>query len=461
LSFRISTLLQAVSSGDEDAVNAIIGGGADVNACNDSGQTPLILAVIAGHSQILPRLIRAGANPLVCDNTGLNAIDWAERKGRTDLARSLSQQLNLSTAPFETVATKPKSTRDSAEPPPSESVSPDEKSRRFVAGLKQRLEEKADLRKRASVPLEPIRLDAIENPKPTAEQKQTSDFTSEISSPMRPAVPEVLGTVKSQDVIETSKPPEHKQLSDFTSENSIPIRPAVPEVLETVKSQDVIETSKPPEHKQISDLTSENSIPIWSAIPEKLEPPLSTASPSKPSARKRCPQCNRIYNSELLAYCAHHVVPLVDINEPVVTAKPKNSTPLFWLLVLITLFVATLAGLFLTNLLFKSSAPPNSPPATVVTTNTRKGIPIVGRELAGKEVVLPEAEAPTNAVKEAISVTVRIKIDKGGRVYWASSSRGEKSLRESAKKAAKQSIFLAEKFGARGAKGTITYTFKP
>ena len=422
MSFRISTLLQAVSSGDEDAVNAIIGGGADVNACNAGGQTPLILAVIAGHSQILPPLLRAGANPLVCDNTGLNAIDWAERKGRTDLARSLSQQLNLSTAPFETVATKPKSTRDSAEPPPSESVSPDEKSRRFVAGLKQRLEEKADLRKRASVPLEPKRLDAIENPKPTAEQKQTSDFTSEISSPMRPAVPEVLGTVKSQDVIETSKPPEHKQ---------------------------------------ISDLTSENSIPIWSAIPEKLEPPLSTASPSKPSARKRCPQCNRIYNSELLAYCAHHVVPLVDINEPVVTAKPKNSTPLFWLLVLITLFVATLAGLFLTNLLFKSSAPPNSPPATVVTTNTRKGIPIVGRELAGKEVVLPEAEAPTNAVKEAISVTVRIKIDKGGRVYWASSSRGEKSLRESAKKAAKQSIFLAEKFGARGAKGTITYTFKP
>jgi FOG: Ankyrin repeat len=425
LSFRITALLQAVSSGDEDAVNAIIGRGGDVNACNDGGQTPLILAVIAGHSQILPSLLRAGANPLVCDNTGLNAIDWAERKGRTDLARSLSQQFNLSTAPFETAATKPRLTPDSAEPLHSESVSPDEKSRKFVAGLKQRLEEKAALRRKtASVPLEPVQSqDAFENPKPTAEQKHISDFTSEIQSPRQSAAPEKLEPVQSQDAIEKPKTTaEQKHISDFTSEISTPSRSAVPDV---------------------------------------LEPSLSIASPSKPSARKRCPECNRIYNSELLAYCAHHVVPLVDINAPVVTAKPKNSTPLFWSLVLITLFAATLAGMFLTNLLFKNPAPPaNSPPAALVITNSRKGIPVVGRELAGKEVVLPEAEAPTNAVKEPISVTVRIKIDKGGRVYSASTTRGEKSLRKSAMTAAKQAIFSTEKLGGRGGEGTITYTFK-
>jgi len=425
LSFRISALLQAVSSGDEEAVNAIICGGGDVNACNAGGQTPLILAVIAGHSKILPPLLRAGANPLVCDNTGLNAIDWAERKGRTDLARSLSQQLDLSTAPFETVVTKPKSTLDSAEPPRSESVSPDEKSRKFVAGLKQRLAEKAELRKTLSVPFEPVATqDTIENPKPVSEQKHISDFTSEVSIPKRSAVPEELESLQSQDATENPKTtPEQKHISDFMSEVSTPSR---------------------------------------SSDPEVLEAPLATASPSKPSARKRCPECNRIYNSELLAYCAHHVVPLVDINEPAVTAKAKDSTPLFWSLVLITLFAATLAGMFLTDLLFRNPAPPpNNSPATLVITNSRKGIPVVDRELAGKAVVLPEAEAPINPVKEPSSVTVRIKIDKGGRVYSASSTRGDKSLRESATTAAKQAIFSAEKLGVRGGEGTITYTFKP
>jgi TonB family protein len=383
LSFSTSTLLQAVSSGDENAVSAIIASGGDVNAANDGGQTPLILAVIAGHLQMLHPLLKAGANPLLCDKTGLNAIDWAERRGRTDLAQLLSQQLNLSSAPFEAVATKHKPTRDTRELPRSETLSSDEKSRRFLAGLKQRLEEKAELTNTSSLPPEPVQSQkAIENNLINPEEQRTSDRRSGLSNSRR------------------------------------------------------------------------------SPEPEELEPRLSSTPSSKPSARKRCPECNRIYNSELLAYCAHHVVPLVDIDEPVIIAKPNNPTPLFWSLLLIMLFAATFVGLRLANYLFKNPLPNNSP-AALVTTNTRKGIPVVGRELAGKAVVLPEAEVSSDAVKGPTTVTVRVKIDRAGRVYSALSTNGERSLRESAMAAAKQATFSAAKLGLRGAEGTITYTFKP
>jgi len=454
LSFRISALLQAVSSGDEEAVNAIIGGGGDVNACNAGGQTPLILAVIAGHSQILPPLLRAGANPLVCDNTGLNAIDWAERKGRTDLARSLSQQLNLSTAPFETTATKPRTTRESAEPPPSDSVSADEKSRRFVAGLKQRLEEKAELRKTLNVPPEPIKSQqAIENTLTTSE---TPLFSNGKTTPL-PKKPEPF---KSQPAMENFE--RISQTPWFSNEQTS----SPPEKREPIKSQ-----------QEIENVLTDREAPVVSTEatdfqPEWPEPLLSIAPSSVPTVYKRCPKCSRVYDSELVAYCAYHMLPLIDlqeptvpltdVDEPVITAKPNNATALFWSLVLMTLFGATLVGLFLSTLLFeRHPAPANHPAALVTTPIKRKGIPVPGRELVGKAIVLREAEAPAEAVKEPTLVTVRVKIDKGGRVYSASSKDGETLLRESAMAAAKQSIFSAEKLGVRGAEGTITYTFSP
>jgi TonB family protein len=155
------------------------------------------------------------------------------------------------------------------------------------------------------------------------------------------------------------------------------------------------------------------------------------------------------------------MLPLIDINNSVITAKPNNSTALFWSLILMTLFGATLVGLLLSTLLFERHPAPTHPAALVTTPIKRKGIPVAGRGLVGKAVVLREAEAPSDAVKEATLVTVRVKIDKDGRVYSASSTEGETLLRESAMAAARQSIFSAEKLGVRGAEGTITYTFSP
>ncbi|HEX7297319.1 MAG TPA: ankyrin repeat domain-containing protein, partial [Pyrinomonadaceae bacterium] len=92
MSSQDTSLQQAVSSGDANAVRTIIAGGADVNEPNSSGQTPIVLAIVTGQYHLLPLLMSVGANPSLRDNTGLSAFDWAERKGRSDLAQSLAKQ---------------------------------------------------------------------------------------------------------------------------------------------------------------------------------------------------------------------------------------------------------------------------------------------------------------------------------------------------------------------------------
>jgi ankyrin repeat protein len=120
----------------------MVAGGADVNAPNSSGQTPIVLAIVTGQYHLLPFLLSVGANPFLRDNTGLSAFDWAERKGRSDLAESLAKNSGSQDAAREEA--NHKTTSPSPDGAPRQATSPDEKSRRFVAGLKQRFEEKTN-----------------------------------------------------------------------------------------------------------------------------------------------------------------------------------------------------------------------------------------------------------------------------------------------------------------------------
>ena len=46
-------LVRAAASGDLDAVKSLLASGADVNSANESGQTPLILAAVMGHGEVV------------------------------------------------------------------------------------------------------------------------------------------------------------------------------------------------------------------------------------------------------------------------------------------------------------------------------------------------------------------------------------------------------------------------
>lgn len=85
------SLSRAVSDGDIEAVRALLAEGADANRTTSEGQTPLILAIVFRHIHILRLLLEAGADPKVRDSLGLNAFDWAERKGFTEGVTLLAQ----------------------------------------------------------------------------------------------------------------------------------------------------------------------------------------------------------------------------------------------------------------------------------------------------------------------------------------------------------------------------------
>ena len=85
-------LTNAVTSGDESAVGTLLANGADVNERTSGGQTPLILAVIFGHTELVRVLVKAGADPELRDNLGLNAVEWAKRRGLTEALEILTNR---------------------------------------------------------------------------------------------------------------------------------------------------------------------------------------------------------------------------------------------------------------------------------------------------------------------------------------------------------------------------------
>jgi hypothetical protein len=218
----------------------------------------------------------------------------------------------------------------------------------------------------------------------------------------------------------------------------------------------------PPAIKRIFPLEPEPTAPATNHKPittTAIEPPAEI--PPSSGKRKRCPRCNAIYNGDLLAYCAHHFVPLVDADEPEISdPSPKRTSPLFWLLLVITLSGSVAIGSLLITFLFPTNAP--EPTAGVQPSTIQKGVPELGGELVGKAVSLPEAECPLRG-PEPVSgtVTVSVKVDRDGKVYWARGAGGDWLMRGASTEAAMKSTFAPEKLRRRETEGTITYTFKP
>lgn len=386
------SLTGAVSAGDENAVSALLAGGADVNERTSGGQTALILAVIVGRTDIVRRLVNAGADPEQRDNLGLNAIDWAQRRGANDAIEILTTP-RPNTPPKRILINFEEPEPNISEPPPTmpepeprETITDAEKSNRWLSGLKQRLDEQA-------------------------QRRVTSDDP-----------PSIINTPEPEPVLSELLRPE----------------PAAPEVFET----------KPPAPEVTPRAVHSTRI---------LTPP-----PTPPDAgkRKRCPQCNAIYNGDLVTYCAHHIVALVDMDEqPVVAEPPKANPPMFWIMVIITLTGSIIVGSLITAYLYKT----NQAAARVAADqpSIQKGVPVVSDELAGKAVSLPEAECPVRG-REPVSgaVIVHVLVDKKGQVYKARGAGGDWLMRGAATEAAMKSTFSPEKLANRETEGTITYTFK-
>lgn len=414
---RNLSLIRAVTDDDTEAVRALLAAGSDVNKPTSGGQTPLIIATVFRRIKILSLLLEAGADPQLRDDLGLNAVDWAERKGFAEGVKLLTENKTAkqeADTPSKTPQIKRQNTPVSSGQ--TQIASADEKSRRWIAGLKRRIDEEASHKVKEVQPRP-----EIEAPP----EKEPAGFVVNddplLASPT--SKPEVIGTLPDSGTNIASDTPQLKnQISH--SQTKTPIVP-----------RDDVARSQPPS--------------------------LAVTKPPPSSSRKRCPKCNAMYNSELLAYCAIDMTPLIDADTPVVT-PPRNRTrmPLVWFLVVFT-FVIAAAVTYL--MFYNSRSQQDNALATLPNPATNvKELPLVAGELSGKQLEVPAPEYPVSARSEHVSgtVKVRVTVDKEGTVIAVKVIEGDRRLRNAAIAAAQKATFSPEKLMGQGAVGTITYTFK-
>jgi len=417
------SLIRAVTDDDTEAVRALLAAGSDVNRPTSGGQTPLIIATVFRRIKILSLLLEAGADPQLRDDLGLNAVDWAERKGFAEGVKLLTEN-KTAKQEAETPSKTPKLS-DSPMPdqinrqntPVSSGqtriASSDEKSRRWIAGLKRRIDEEASHKVKEVQPRSEIEA-------PPGEEPAHVIVNDNLPSASPTSMPEIIGSLPDGAMKSASDALQlENQIS--SSQTKTPIVP-----------RDDVATS------------------------QRL-----TTTPPPSSSRKRCPKCNAMYNSELLAYCAIDVTPLVDADAPVVTSPHDRSRmPRIWFLVILTFLIAAAV----TYLMFHNSrSQQDNAPATLPKPGANaKELPLVEGGLTGKQLEVPAPEYPVNARSEHVSgtVKVRVTVDKEGTVIAVKVVEGDPRLRTAAIAAAQKATFSPEKLVGRGAVGTITYTFK-
>lgn len=91
---KLSALFKlAVVSGVPAAVRHHLNKGADIEARDGSGATPLIIAAGKGRSAVVELLLGEGADPRAVDSRGLDALAYATRKEAWDIVEALTRAL--------------------------------------------------------------------------------------------------------------------------------------------------------------------------------------------------------------------------------------------------------------------------------------------------------------------------------------------------------------------------------
>ncbi len=185
---------------------------------------------------------------------------------------------------------------------------------------------------------------------------------------------------------------------------------------------------------------------------------------------KRCPRCGAVYQNSPLSFCTRDNATLISVNalHPLATPAQTSATPIaVWLLIAFVLGASGFAAYRLTERFYRQ---PESAPAEVKPIETppvvKKPAFSVGGDLAGSEVSIPEPEYPSDLMEAGITgpITVRIRVNKNGRVISATTSNGDSRLRAAAVKAARSATFAPDKLAAisprgRAVAGSITYDF--
>ena len=88
--FGVNALHAALAGPAPDIARALIAAGADVNAAQRSGATPLQETAFSGNLELARLLLEHGADPAAVDDQGRTALDIARERGHSALVDVLS-----------------------------------------------------------------------------------------------------------------------------------------------------------------------------------------------------------------------------------------------------------------------------------------------------------------------------------------------------------------------------------
>jgi TonB family protein len=426
-----------------------------------------------GRADIVRLLLEAGADVGRRDNLGLTAIDWAQRKGFSDVTQLL---LRSSTT------TRPASGF------PSKQNKEDQEFRDSDFGGNKKVTDESDARKTA--PGSERRVDVGFGPAAIAmlkaKERQSNREAAVIrSEPGKENIsPEPLKDASSSwDNASPKLVKEniaHKPLKENASgdaslwwteslggEVAHDASSTEPETLRArMETERIFEEARVRVEQEVRKKTQEQVGSIIDKDPFEGESSPARKTASGSTTLKRCPKCNTIYDDDFRLYCAYDAGRLVIVDPSVERASTSAfGRPTLWLLVAVTLVGSVVITYLATSYLNRQEVTSPAPAAATEKTPTEENSPVVGGALVGKELNLPKAEYPANARSAGTSdtVTVVVRVTRNGRVTSARALNGDKQLRAAAVKAARKATFSPEKLvgDERNVAGTITYTFKP
>lgn len=416
-----------------------------------------MLAAIFDHVDVARLLLAAGADVRLQDNLGLTAREWADRRGSWEVAQLLSNS-----SPAEIVA--------------SQKSAPEKQARTKVEAERRNPAAEA---KTTHQQEPPSVADEQQRTKPDSQRRQLEEKRR--ASPVETMIAPQQDVPSVADEQRTNPDPQRRQVEE--GRRASPIETMIAPQQDAPSVTDEQQRTKPdPQRREVEEARPpgtqsariaagighsgilEESRPELFTGPVILQPKTSESLNAPPT--KRCPKCKTTYENALLAYCSYDATKLVSADDPLFNVPVKANDwarPTLWALVAIMALVGATIGHLINNYLSREKGS-STPIAAQMEQpgNARKDVPIIQGALAGKEVNVPEPDYPAKAKAEGVSgtITVRVRVNKEGRVISARSSGGDWRLRAAAVKAAQKATFSVEKLTGREAIGTITYVFR-
>ncbi len=453
-----------------------------------------MLAAVFGREEIVAVLLLAGADTSLRDARGLTAYEWSIRRGFHDVSQMIANAPGKRPQSSESVSRQPapENERRADEPPyqlenernPA-SQSDEETTGGGVATPKMGGAAAAILRDHVASPGEASRVihshSEEELDEPVVLFSEAVRASAEHETPWLPGQPQATSNqavVAEPKTASEAQPPIDvaSPLAAPDEQPATPIEPLsaepVPEApfatadlapLFTANDSDAEQTSPSLAHVFSEDATAETSTaaPKADAVFERAEPSLIPSNPAvtTPTFTSSSDEDTTLFPSKDMRTS----VPPAFLADS--TPQSTSGRPLVWLLVAITLGGSAFAAYRLNNYFSRTQQAPvaatdMSQPAPVAPPNPA---PVIGGDLAGAEVDVPQPDFPQNRASRSSTITVRVQVNQRGKVVSARSVDGDWSLRAAAVNAARRSTFSPEKLAGkrRLTTGTITYNFVP